>query len=60
MLNNGCLQHGVFRRVEERSQARSRNLGGAVPTVDAVNEDLLAPADRLEVARGNASGTRPR
>ena len=42
------------------SQARSRDLGGAVLPVDAVDEDLLTPANGLEVALGNASGIRPR
>ncbi len=60
MRNKGSLQSRISRRVDERRQARSRDLGGAVPPVDAVDEDLLTPANGLEVALGNASGTRPR
>ncbi len=56
MLNKGSLQS----RADERRQASSRDLGGAAPPVDAVDEGLLTPAHGLEVALGNASGTRPR
>ena len=60
MLDKGSLHHGMLRAVKKRHQARSRDLGGAVPPVDAVDEDLLTPANGLEVALGNASGIRPR
>ena len=60
MLDKGGLHHGILRPFKKRHQARSRDLGGAVPPVDAVDEDLLTPANGLEVALGNASGIRPR
>ena len=60
MLDNGCLLKRLLHIDMPRSQARSRDLGRAVSPVDAVCQDLLAPADRLEVALGSASGTRPR
>ena len=60
MLNNGCLLKRLLHIGMKRSQARSRDLGRAVAPVDTMYQDLLAPADRLEVALGNASGARPR
>ena len=60
MLNNGCLLKRLLHIGMKRSQARSRDLGRAVAPVDTVYQDLLAPADRLEVALGNAFGARPR
>ena len=60
MLDKGSLHHGMLRAAEKRHQARSRDLGGAVPPVDAVDEDLVTLANGLEVALGNASGIRPR
>ena len=52
MLNKGSLQSRISRIADERRQARSRNLGGAVPPDDAVDENLLTPANCLEVALG--------
>jgi hypothetical protein len=60
MLAKGSLVHRMLRGAKKRREARSRDLGGAVPPVDAVDEDLLTPASGLEVALGNASGIRPR
>ena len=60
MLDKGSLEHGIVRVGKKRNQARSRDLGGAVPPVDAVDEALLTLANGLEVALGNASGIRPR
>ena len=60
MLDKGSLVHRILRGLKKRREARSRDLGGAVPPVDAVDEDLLTPANGLEVALGNAPGTRLR
>ena len=60
MLDKGSLVHRILRGLEKRREARSRDLGRPVPPVDAVDEDLLTPANGLEVALGNASGIRPR
>ena len=60
MLNHDCLEHRLFRSVEERSQARGRDLCRPMSAVYAVEEDLLTTADGLAVALGKASGTRPR
>ena len=60
MLAKGSLVHRMLRGAKKRREARSRDFGGAVPPVDAVDEDLLTLASGLEVALGNASGIRPR
>jgi hypothetical protein len=60
MLAKGSLVHRMIRGVKKRREARSRDLGRPVPAVHAVHQDLLALANGLEVALGNASGIRPR
>ena len=60
MLDKGSLVHRILRGLKKRREARSRDLGGAVPPVDAVDEDLVTLANGLEVALGNASGIRSR
>ena len=47
MLAKGSLVHRTLRGVKTRREARSRDLGGAVPPVDAVDEDLLTLANGL-------------
>ena len=59
MLAKGSLVHRILRGLKKRREARSRDLGRPVPPVDAMDEDLLTPANGLEVALGNASGIRP-
>ena len=60
MLNHDCLEHRLFRSLEERSQARGRDLCRPMSAVYAVEQNLLASANGLAGALGKASGTRPR
>ncbi len=60
MLDKGSLVHRMLRGLKKRREARSRDLGGPVPPINAMDQNLMPLANGLEVALGNASGIRPR